>query len=67
LKVDQKRRTEQFYLLFLHPCNINLRDIQRKNVVNNVDISSLRAQKGLKKPTHITTQKHVEHQDATNI
>jgi len=50
--------------------NINWRDVQRNNVVNNVDMSSLRAPEQNdthKKPIHMTTQKHVEHQDATAI
>ena len=42
--------------------NINWRDVQRKNVVNNVDMSSLRA------PWQIGpyTEKHIEHHDATD-
>ena len=50
--------------------NINWRDFQRKNVVYNVDMSSLRApsQKYLvQTPTHRTTQKHVEHRYATDV
>ena len=50
--------------------NINWKDVQRKYVVNNVDMSSLRApkQKGpYTENTHRTIQKHVEHQDATDI
>jgi len=45
-------------------------DVQRNSAVNNVDMSSWRAlwQNGpYQKQTHITTQKHVEHQDATDI
>ena len=49
--------------------NINWRDVQRKNVANNVDMISLRApwQNGLYEKKNRTTQKHVEHQDATDI
>ena len=39
--------------------------VQRKTVVNNVDVSSLRA--SVRKQTHRTVQKHTEHQDATDI
>jgi len=41
----------------------------KKNVVNNVNMSSLRApwQIGQYKIQHRTTQKHVEHHDATDI
>ena len=49
-----------------HYLNINWRDVQRKNVVINVDMPSLRAS-WPKTTTNRTTQKHVEHQDATNI
>ena len=46
----------------------NWRDVQRKNVVNNVDMPSLRATKWLvQKQTHRTTQTHAEHQDAAYI
>ena len=51
---------------------INWRHIQRKNVVNNVDMSSFMApwqngpHKNPHRNTHITTQKHVEHQHATD-
>ena len=54
----------------LVPFFINWRDVQTKNVVNNVDMSSLRApwQNGpYKKLTQRTTQKHVQHHDATDI
>ena len=50
--------------------NVNWRDVQIKNVVNNVDMSSLGApwQNGpYKKLTQRTTQKHVQHHDATDI
>jgi len=47
---------------------INWRDVQRKNGVNNVDMSSFRApwQMACTKPTHRTTQKQVDHPDATD-
>jgi len=50
---------------------INWRNVQRKNVVNNVDIKYVKL-KGtmtkwpVQKPTHRTTQKHVEHYDVTD-
>jgi len=49
--------------------NINWRDVQRKYVVNKIDMSSLSTMTKwlVHKPTHRTTQKHVEHQDATDI
>jgi len=65
---DQKNMTTQWCStgrLF-----INWRDVQRKGVVNNVDMASLRA------PWHIDPYKnqltehhknHVEHQDAVDI
>ena len=41
-------------------CNINWTDVQRKNVVNNVDMSSLRApwQNGPYKNQHIERHKN---------
>jgi len=45
-------------------------DVQRKYVVSNVGMSSLKApwhNGTYKKQTHRTAQKHAEHQDATNI
>ena len=51
-------------------CKHKLQRYKRKNVVNNVDMSSLRAplQNGpYIKTIHRTTQIYVEHQDATNI
>jgi len=50
---------------------INWRNVQRKYVVNNVDIKYVKF-KGtmtkwpVQKPTHRTTQKHVEHYDVTD-
>jgi len=55
---------------FLNNYYINWRDVQSKNGVNNIDMSSLRTpwQNGpYKKQTQRTTQKHVENQDATDI
>jgi len=48
---------------------INWRDVQRKNVVNNVDMPSLRApwQNGLFETNTQNNTKHVEHPDATDI
>ena len=49
---------------------MNCRDAQRKNVVNNVDMSGLRKPWQMArthKKTHRTAQKHAEHQDATDI
>jgi len=47
--------------------NINSRDVQRKNVVNNVDIQVYRHHEKwpVQKQTHRTAQKHAEHQDAS--
>jgi len=44
-------------------------DVQRKNVVINVDMSSLghHDKMARKKLTHGTTQKDVQHHDATDI
>ena len=51
--------------------NINWRDVQRKNVVNNVDLYVKFRGTITKWPvqiiTHRTTQKHVEHQDAVKL
>ena len=58
--------------------NINWRDVQRKNGVNNVDIKLMKGKSlsSLRTPwqngpyttkKHRTTQKHVNHQDATDI
>ena len=47
-----------------------LKRCSKKNVVNNVDMSSLRAplQKWpVQKLTYRMTQKHIQHHDATNI
>jgi len=48
--------------------DINWRDVKRKNVVNDVDMSSLRApwQNGPYENKH-SEQQHVERQDATDI
>jgi len=46
------------------PENTSLRDIQRKNVVNN---ESCKVHGCHDKMTHRTTYKHVEHQPATHI
>ena len=63
-------------MFLMHLCNhiatkiINWRDVHRKNVVNNVDTSSLRApwQNGPYTEKHTEQhKKHVEHQDATEI
>jgi len=43
--------------LCIPPGNINWRDIQRKNVVNNVDMSSLRALTKWPVQKHRTSQK----------
>ena len=53
-------------LIVIVDININWRDVQRKNVVNNVGMSSLRAPWQKKWPVekHRTTR---EHQDATDI
>ena len=53
-----------------HWDNINWSHVLRKNVVNNVVMSSLRApwlNGPYKKETHRTAQKHLAHQDATDI
>jgi len=55
--------------------NINWRDVQRKNVVNNVHVARYVKFKGnmtkwpVQKITHRTTQKHVDlqHHDTTDI
>jgi len=51
--------------------NINERDVQRKNVLNNVDLyvkfKGTVTKWPVQKLTHRTTQKHVEHQDATDL
>ena len=47
-----------------------LKRCSKTNVVNNVDMSSLRetmTQWPVQNPSHKTTQKHVEHHDATDI
>jgi len=47
-----------------------LKRCSKTNVVNNVDMSSLRetmTQWPVQNPSHRTTQKHVEHHDATDI
>jgi len=46
--------------------NINWKDVQIKNVVNNVDMSSL-TKWPVQNLTHRTTQKHVQHHAATDI
>ena len=54
-------------------CNINWRDVQKHNVVNTVNMSSVKApwQNGqiIQKLTNRTTQKHVhvQHHDSTDI
>ena len=55
-------------MVFTTTDNINWKDVQRKNVVSSVDMSRLRAlwQNTVQKPTHRTTQTHVEHHDATD-
>jgi len=48
----------------------NWRDDHRKNGVNNIDMASVRApwqNDPYKKPTHRTTQKHVDHENAIHI
>jgi len=55
-----------------HLTNINWRDVNRKNVVNNVDtmyvmIKGTMTKWPVQKPTNRTTQTHVEHQNATGI
>ena len=55
----------------LFTCNINYKDVQRKNVVNNADVSSLRAPRpifnGPYKNQHTDQHnKHAERQDATD-
>jgi len=49
--------------------NINSRDVQRQDGVNFVDMSSLRApwEWPVQIPTHRTTQKRVENEDATDV
>ena len=47
---------------------INWRDVQRKNVGNNVDMLSVGAPRQkwpVHEQTHRTTPKHVEHEDAS--
>jgi len=39
--LDRLCHMDLIYLKMLNRCNINGRDVQRKNVVNNVDKSSL--------------------------
>ena len=67
--LNDKNRNSLLYIS--RPWNMMSRyNLNWKNVVNNVDMSSLRApwQNGkYKKPTHRTKQKHVEHQNATDI
>jgi len=57
------------HIPYMYIININWRDVQRKNVVNNEGMSSLRApwKNGLYKNQH--TEEHVEHHhdDATDI
>jgi len=76
MQTDYLHRSCRTYFQLNHNKNfrtngrLNWKDVQRRNVVYNVDMSSLRApwQNGpYKKPTHRTTQKHVEHQDAADI
>ena len=51
--------------------NINWKDGQRKNVVNNADVTFKTTMTkwpvNKKKHTHRTTQNHADHQDATDI
>jgi len=47
--------------------NINGRDVQGKNVVINVDMSSLRVPWQNAHKNQHTENKHVEHQDPTDI
>ena len=57
-------------MLYVDKININWRDVQTKNVVNNVDMSCLTAQWQkwhVHKLTQGTTQKLLQHYDATDI
>ena len=68
LKVNVVYIEENWEVLKNVADNINWRDVQGKNVVNNLDMSLGTMTKWpVQKPTHRTTQKHVEHHDATDI